>query len=93
MKSCIYSKISPRDINFKYNTMDDESSYKNMEKDILRKSFSKIFNVSNVLQPIWVRCHPILSYYSNREYLVRQFNYVLYLGILLWSILLFSKAF
>lgn len=87
----IYSKISLRDINFKYNTMDDDCTYKNLEKDIFRKSFGKIFNVGHVFQSIWIRCRPILSYYSNREYLIRQFNFVLYFGSILWIILLFSK--
>jgi hypothetical protein len=71
--------------------MDDES-HKNLEKRFNGKPIREILNVRNVLQPIWVRCSPILSYFSNREYLIRQFNFVLNLGILFWTILLISKT-
>jgi len=71
--------------------MDDES-YKNLEKYSNGESIREILNVSNVLQPIWVRCRSILSYYSDREYLVRQFNFVLNLGIIFWTILLISQT-
>jgi hypothetical protein len=71
--------------------MDDES-HKNLEKHSNGESIREILNVRNVLQPIWVRCRSILSYYSNREYLVRQFNFVLNLGIIFWVILLISKT-
>jgi hypothetical protein len=71
--------------------MDDES-HKNLEKYSNGESIREILNVRNVLQPIWVRCRPILSYYSDREYLVRQFNFVLNLGIIFWAILLISQT-
>jgi hypothetical protein len=71
--------------------MDDES-YKNLEKYSNGESIREILNVRNVLQPIWVRCRSILSYYSDREYLVRQFNFVLNLGIIFWAILLISQT-
>jgi hypothetical protein len=71
--------------------MDDES-HKNLEKRFNGKPIREILNVRNVLQPIWVRCRPIISYYSNREYLIRQFNFVLNLGILFWAIFLISKT-
>mgnify|MGYP000043844568 FL=1 len=71
--------------------MDDES-HKNLEKHSNGESIREILNVRNVLQPIWVRCRSILSYYSDREYLVRQFNFVLNLGIIFWAILLISQT-
>lgn len=72
--------------------MDDECS-ENMEKFPNGELSGKVINVRNVLQSIWVRCCSILSYNFNREYLVRQFNFVLNLGTILWAILLFSKSF
>ena len=72
--------------------MDDES-YKDMEEFPNGELGGKVFNVRNVLQSIWVRRNPILSYYSNREYLVRQLDFVLNFGVILWTILLFSKSF
>lgn len=72
--------------------MDDECS-ENMEKFPNGELSGKVINVRNVLQSIWVRRNPILSYYSNREYLVRQLDFVLNFGVILWTILLFSKSF
>ncbi len=72
--------------------MDDESN-KDMEEDIPRKHICEVFNAWNVLQSIWVRCNTILSFYSNKQYILRQFNLVLYLGSMFWLILLLSKTF
>ena len=72
--------------------MDDECS-ENMEKFPNGELSGKILNVGNVLQSVWIRCDSILSYYSNREYLVRQLDFVLNFGVILWAILLFSKSF
>jgi hypothetical protein len=71
--------------------MEDGESDKNLEENLFRKSIRKIPYVSDVLQPIWVRCSPILSLYCNREFVVRKFNYVLHIGTLLWIVFLFSK--
>lgn len=72
--------------------MDDES-YKDMEEFPNGELGGKVFNVRNVLQSIWVRCRPILSYYSNREYLIRQLNFVSNIGIIFWTIFLLTKTF
>jgi len=71
--------------------MEDGDSYKNLEKNIFRKPIRKIFDVGNVLQPFWVRCRSILSLYNNREFMVRKLNLVLYIGVIFWSLFLFSK--
>ena len=71
--------------------MDDECN-QNLEKFPNGELSDKMFNVRYVFQSIWVRCRTILSYNSNREYLVRQFNFVLNLGTILWAILLFTKT-
>lgn len=70
--------------------MDDES-YKDLEEFPEGELGGKMFNVSNVLQSIWIRCSTILSYYSNREYLIRQLNFVSNLGIIFWTIFLLTK--
>jgi hypothetical protein len=71
--------------------MEDGESDKNVEKNLFREPIRKISHVSNVFQPIWVRCSPILSLYCNREFMVRKLNYVLHIGTLLWIVFLFSK--
>jgi hypothetical protein len=70
--------------------MDDES-YKDLEEFPEGELGGKMFNVRNVLQSIWIRCGTILSYYSNREYLIRQLNFVSNLGIIFWTIFLLTK--
>lgn len=70
--------------------MDDES-YKDLEEFPEGELGGKMFNVRNVLQSIWIRCSTILSYYSNREYLIRQLNFVSNLGIIFWTIFLLTK--
>lgn len=72
--------------------MDDEGS-KNMETFSKREHSGKMFNDRNVFQPLWIRRCSVLSYYCNREYLERQFNYVLNLGVIFWSIFLLSQKF
>jgi hypothetical protein len=72
--------------------MDDEGS-KNMETFSKGEHSGKMFNDGDVLQPIWVRCCSVLSYYCDREYLERQFNHVLNLGVIFWSIFLLSQKF
>lgn len=73
--------------------MDDGESNQDLETNILRESFNKIPYVGNVLQSLWVRCRSILPDSYNREFILRKFNFVLYIGIIFWSLLLISKIF
>jgi len=71
--------------------MEDGESDKNVEENLFRESVRKIPYVSNVLQPIWVRCRSILSLHCDREFMVRKLDYVLHIGTVLWIIFLFSE--
>ena len=73
--------------------MEDGESKTKSKIRINRKSIRKVPVVSNVFQPIWVRYNPISTFCFNREYLVRQSNFVLFIGTLFWIIFLFSKTF
>jgi len=70
--------------------MDDECR-ENIEKSFRRKLVRKIFNVGDVFQSIWVRYYSISTLCYNREFMVRQFNFVLLIGSLFWTIFLSSK--
>lgn len=71
--------------------MDDDETSKNMETNLLGEHISKVPNARNVFQSIWVRCGSVISYINNREHLLRQFNFVLYFGVILWIIFSISK--
>jgi hypothetical protein len=71
--------------------MEDDSSDKDVEENLQGESFSKIFNVRNVFQSIWVRYHSISTLLTNREFVVRKFNFILRFGTLLWFVFLLTK--
>jgi len=73
--------------------MDDESKRKNMETNIFGEFGSKISDVGDVFQSLWVRRGSILPYYYHRKFILRKFNFVLYFGIILWVIFYLSKIF
>jgi hypothetical protein len=72
--------------------MDDEYT-KKIEKSFFRKLRCKIFNAGYVFQSIWIRYNSISAFVINREYLVCQYNFVLYIGSLFWIVFLLSKTF
>ena len=71
--------------------MEDDSSNKDMEENLQREPLSKILNVRNVFQSIWVRYHSISTLLTNREFVVRKFNFILRIGTLFWIVSLFAK--
>jgi len=71
--------------------MEDDSSDKDVEENLQRKSFSETFNVRNVLQSIRVRYHSISTLLTDREFVVRKFSFVLHFGTLLWVVFLLAK--
>ena len=73
--------------------MEDGDSTQNLEKNIFRKCFRKIFNVGNVFQPTWIRRSTILAYFNNREFVVRKSRFVFYFGFILWFIFFIQKIF
>lgn len=72
--------------------MEDDSSDKDMEENLQRESFSKIFNVRNVLQSIRVRYHSISTILTDRKFVVGKFNFILRFGSLLWIIFLLKRT-
>lgn len=71
--------------------MDDGESNQDVETNIFRESFNKVPYVSDVLQPVWIRCSSILSCISNREFILGKLNFVLRVGTLFWIIFLITK--
>jgi hypothetical protein len=72
--------------------MDDDETEKNLETNLFGKRISKVSDARDVLQPLRFRCSPIISYFSDRKYILRQLNFVLYFGTILWIVLFISKV-
>lgn len=71
--------------------MDDDSEKPNLEKDVSRQSFSNMFNVSPVLQPIWVRCGSVFSNVMDRKFMESQLRFVLRCGSIFWILFILEK--
>lgn len=70
----------------------DDGNRENIQKSFFRKLICKVFNVGDVPQPIWVRYYSISTLCFNRKFVERQFNFVLFIGSLLWCVFLLSEA-
>lgn len=73
--------------------MSDGDSKINLEEDFCGEPVGKVFNVGDVLQPFRFRFGSILSYFTNRKFVERKFDFVFYFGVFLWSIFFISKIF
>jgi len=73
--------------------MSDGDSKINMEENFCGKPIGKVLNVGNVLQPFRFRFGSIPTYFTNRKFVERKFNFVFYFSLFLWSIFFVSKIF
>ena len=73
--------------------MSDGDSKINMEENFCGKPIGKVLNVGNVLQPFRFRFGSIPTYFTNRKFVERKFNFVLYLGTLFWFCFFITKMF
>jgi hypothetical protein len=73
--------------------MEDGDSEKNMEENFLGERLCKATYDGDVFQPIWIRHSSVLSYILDREFVERKFDFVLYLGTLLWFCFFITKIF
>ena len=73
--------------------MDDGKQNTGLEKEFPRQPFSSIFNVGTVLQSVWFRCRSIFPNITDRKFMESELRFVLYCGIVFWTIYLLSKTF
>jgi hypothetical protein len=71
--------------------MEDDSKKKNMEKDLSRQSFSNIFNVGIIFQSFWIRCRSVFPDITDRKFMESELRFVLYCGIIFWTLYLLSQ--
>jgi hypothetical protein len=73
--------------------MDDDEQNQDMETNFFKKFINKVSYVGNVFQSNWVRRSTILSDIFNRNFILCKFNFVLYIGFILWIIFFVSQIF
>ena len=70
--------------------MDGDS--RNLEKNINRKSGDQMYDDRSFLQPIRVRHSSVLANISDWNVMESEFRFVLYSGIIFWTLHLLSLA-
>ena len=71
--------------------MEDGEKQVYVAENVSRQSLTDISNAGSILQPVRVRRSSIFSDIMDREFMERQSRYVLYCGILFWSVFLLSQ--
>ena len=60
-------------------------------EDVPRQPVTNIFNVSIILQSIWIRCRSVFPNITDRKFMESELRFVLYCGFVFWVIYLLSK--
>ena len=71
--------------------MEDGEKQVYVAENVSRQSITNIFNVSTILQSIWIRCRSIFVNIMDRKFMESQLRVVLYCGVFFWSLFLLSK--
>jgi hypothetical protein len=72
--------------------MRDGEKRKEMEKSVDGQHLPNIFNVSLILQSIWIRCRSIFPDITDRKFMESELRFVLYCGGIFWFVYLLSKV-
>ena len=77
--------------------MDEGDSKNNQEAEKQRKQNNVIqrysINASTILQSLWIRCRTIFPNATDRKFMESELRFVLYSGVVLWSIYLAYQTF
>ncbi len=77
--------------------MDDGDSKNNKQAEKQGKQNNVIqrygIDDGSILQSIWVRCRSIFPNITDRKFMESELRFVLYSGVILWSIYLAYEAF
>jgi hypothetical protein len=71
--------------------MEDGEKQVYVAENVSRQPVTNIFNVSIILQSIWIRCGSIFSNIVDRKFMESQLRVVFCCGVLFWSLFLLSK--
>ena len=70
----------------------EDGEKQNLEKYISREHISGKSNDGIIFQSFWIRCRPIFSNIVDRKFMESELRFVLYCGIIFWTIFLLSKV-
>ena len=77
--------------------MDEGDSKNNKQAEKQGKQNNAIqrygVNAGTVLQSLWVRCRTIFPYATDRKFMESELRFVLYSGLVFWSVYLLYEAF
>ena len=77
--------------------MDEGDSKNNQQAEKQRKQNNVIqrysINAGTILQSLWIRCRTIFPNATDRKFMESELRFVLYSGVVLWSIYLAYEAF
>ena len=77
--------------------MDDGDSKNNQQAEKQGKQNNAIqrygVNAGTILQSIWVRCRTIFPYATDGKFMESELRFVLYSGLVFWSVYLLYEVF
>jgi len=77
--------------------MDEGDSKNNQQAEKQRKQNNVIqrysINAGTILQSLWIRCRTIFPNATDRKFMESELRFVLYSGVILWSIYLAYETF
>ena len=77
--------------------MDDGDNKNNQQAEKQGKQIDVIqrysINAGTILQSLWIRCRTIFPNATDRKFMESELRFVLYSGIILWSIYLAYETF
>jgi len=77
--------------------MDESDSKNNQQAEKQRKQNNVIqrysINAGTILQSLWIRCRTIFPNATDRKFMESELRFVLYSGVILWSIYLAYETF
>ena len=77
--------------------MDEGDSKNNQQAEKQRKQNNAIqrygIDAGTVLQSVWIRCRTIFPYATDRKFMESELRFVLYSGIIFWTLYLVYETF
>ena len=77
--------------------MDEGDSKNNQQAEKQRKQNNALqrygVNAGTILQSFWVRCRTIFPYATDRKFMESELRFVLYSGVILWTLYLVYESF
>ena len=77
--------------------MDEGDSKNNQQAEKQRKQIDVVqrygINAGTILQSLWIRCRAIFPNITDRKFMESELRFVLYSGVILWTLYLTYETF